>query len=84
MAKNEERSGYVEIFIPESPENSVLHNKNFSVNGKFYSVPVGIPVMVPEELAAVWEEAKFQQKATRAAVVAAQDNVAARDKAFMG
>lgn len=82
--KKDEQTGYKEIFIPESTDDSALHNKYFSVNGKVYTVPVGISVMVPEEVAAAWEESKAQAKKARAAILAAQGNREEYNKVFMG
>ena len=75
---------FVTIVIPETPEDTMLHNKYFSVNGKTFTVPVGIPVTVPEEVAAAWEETQVQQRAARAAVLRANEAFNESAKAFLG
>ncbi|MBO4584837.1 MAG: hypothetical protein J5756_07230 [Clostridia bacterium] len=82
VSVNERR--FVPIFIPAESDEDELHNKYFSVNGKTYGVPVGIEVSVPEEVAAAYEESKAGKKNARQAILNAQENLRARDKAFMG
>lgn len=82
MAK-EKNSEFVDILIPETPGEEP-HNRYFSLNGKVYSVPVGITVSVPVALAAVWEESKAQQRAARERIIAATGARREADKVFMG
>lgn len=79
----EKNPEYIDIIIPETPGEEP-HNKYFSLNGKVYSVPVGIAVAVPAAIAAIWEESKAQQRAARERMNTARGVRTEADKAFMG